>query len=90
MMGILELADCAGQDDSRRSLAALDDVLDLQRRLMNAGADMSWLVNRIRSAPAAEQRALGEQLDDLTATLLAIAERMRTLLVEYRLGKSGE
>jgi hypothetical protein len=90
MMGTLEMADFTGQEDSRRSLAALEDVLDLQRRLLDAGAEMSWMVNRIQSAPISEQAALREQLDDLTATLLAIAERMRTLLVEYRLGKSDQ
>ena len=53
----------------------LEDVLDLQRRLLDATAEMSWMIKRIQSASAAERAALQEQLDELTATLLSYADR---------------
>ena len=85
-MGILLMDDCKSEEDSRRSMAALEEVLDLQRRIVEAGAEMSWMVNRFQSASTDQRPALQEQLDDLSATLLVFAEQMRSMLVRYRKG----
>ena len=87
-MGLLAMDDSTAQEGSQRSLAALEDVLDLQRRIIESGAEMSWLVKRFQTAPISDRPLVQEQLDDLTATLLSYAEQMRTLLVRYR--KGGE
>jgi hypothetical protein len=86
-MGILAMDDCKSEEDSRRSMGALQEVLDLQRRIVEASAEMSWMVNRFQSADTAQRPALQEQLDELTATLLVYAEQMRSMLVRYRRGE---
>jgi hypothetical protein len=73
-MGILAMDDSTAQGGSQRSLAALEDVLDLQRRIVESSAEMSWLVKRFQTAQITDRPAVQEQLDDLTATLLKTGE----------------
>ena len=87
---VLKMSDgCAAPHTRPRSMAALEDVLDVQRRLIEVGAEMSWLVNRFQAAGVSERPALRERLDDLTATLLSFSEQMRTSLMRYRRGDYG-
>ena len=41
-----------------RSYAALEDMLELQRRMIETTREMSWLVQRCRTSPAPERPRL--------------------------------
>jgi uncharacterized coiled-coil DUF342 family protein len=67
------------------SLAALEEMLEVQRKMLELGAELSLLVSQLRASP--EKRAATHQrLDELMATLAALAEQVQLLDERYRNG----
>jgi hypothetical protein len=65
----------------------LGSILEAQCRMIEVGRELSWLVQRARSTPAAGRQELRAQFDEVAAVLSAYAEQIGTLVAEYRDGK---
>jgi hypothetical protein len=67
------------------SLEALEEMLDVQRKMLEVGAELSLLVSQLRASPE-NRAATHERLDELMAMLAALAEQVRMLDERYRNG----
>jgi hypothetical protein len=71
-------------DPATRAYDALEDMLEVQRRLMEAGREMTWLVQRSKTASASERPRLRAQLDELAAILTEHAAQISELAARYK------
>jgi hypothetical protein len=67
-----------------RAYEALDEVLDVQRRMIETSRELGYMVQRYKSSPVAQRPALRHQFDEVTAVLAAYTEQIRELVAVYR------
>ena len=67
------------------ALEALEEMLEVQRKMLEVGAELSLLVTQLRATPE-NRPATSDRLDELMANLAAFAEQVRLLDQRYRKG----
>lgn len=65
------------------SLEALEEMLEIQRKMLEVGAELSILVSQLRANPE-NSPAIRHRLDELMAALAAFAEQVKLLDQRYR------
>jgi hypothetical protein len=70
-----------------RAYDVLVEVLEVQRRMIETGRELGYMVQRFKSTPADQRPALRHQFDEVTAILAAYTEQIRELVVVYRDGE---
>jgi hypothetical protein len=70
-----------------RAYDALEDMLDIQRHMIEATRQMDWLVERGRLAPHAERLKLRAQLDQIAAIVTEYAQQISEISIRYRHGQ---
>ena len=67
-----------------RAYHALEDMLDIQRHMIEATRQLNWLVERGRCAPHAERLKLRAQLDQIAAIVTEYAQQVSDISIRYR------
>jgi hypothetical protein len=67
------------------SLEALEEMLEVQRKMLEVGAELSILVSQLRVTPK-NTPATRDRLDELMAALAMFAEQVKLLDQRYRQG----
>ena len=85
-MARTDFPDYFAQDAAADLVDRLVEILDVQSRMVAAGAELRVLVQRYRSSPLMARPAIREQFDELTAVILTYAEQSRALVAAHHRG----